>query len=354
MRTAGRYAEDEELKAFVLNPQVGYEYSGTGLPLEYATDPVGFTSLSELREDVARYSSLVDRELGGRPLPPVTTDHLLKDGMKISARNAALWWTDRLRRSGVPARREIFSEWLEFYYGGKWLPLFPGQPEKLGDRDAMPGVKTYYMEPATVKLQWREATSAPKWQSDFLFLPMKENGLPDEFRDTPKDIRQEKNTTLVKLVPGRTLFLVGRRNGRGDVAVQVRTVNLEENENRSITLDLLAPPEPPADKGNLRLQDLEWLPKILPGKHLLIILGDNEPSQRVRDQAEDLNLRGVNVDFVSAMDRLSASDTEKLGLKDRDESGSPYVYYFDENGMLLFTQSGYDLNLANRVKNTLR
>lgn len=60
------------------------------------------------------------------------------------------------------------------------------------------------------------------------------------------------------------------------------------------------------------------------------------------------------MDFVGEMDRLSASDRDKLGLKGRDAAGAPYVYFFDENGMLLFAQSGYDLNLSARVRNTLR
>ena len=121
---------------------------------------------------------------------------------------------------------------------------------------------------------------------------------------------------------------------------------------RSITLDLAPPPEPLIDKGDLRLQDLEWKPKTISGRHLLIVPGDNEPSKRVRDRAKDLNKEGLRVDFVSDIARVSVTDREKLGLKDRDLSGAPYVYYFDENGALLCTQSGYDPNLLNRLTNT--
>jgi len=354
MRTPGQYAKDEELKAFVLNPQIDYEYSGTGVPSEYATDLVGFTSLDELRDEVARYSSLVDAKLVERPLPPITTDNMLADGISTSTRNASLWWTDRLRRSGVPARRKPLSDWLEFYHEGSWHPMFPGEPEKLGDHDALPSIKAHYEEPVKLRLQWKEVTSAPKWKSDFMFLPIKETGLPDYRQDTPRDIRHGKNITDLTLDPGRYLFMAGRRNGRGDVAVQVREVTLESNENRLMILDLLPPLEPPADNWALRLHDLEWKPKTNSGKHLLIILGDNEPSQRVHDQVKDIRMDGMNADFISDMNHVSESDREKLGLKDRDETGTPYVYYFDENGVLLFTQSGYDLNLPNRLRNTLR
>lgn len=123
---------------------------------------------------------------------------------------------------------------------------------------------------------------------------------------------------------------------------------------RSITLDLAPPPEPLIDKGDLRLQDLKWKPKIISGRQLLIVLGDNEPSKRVRDRAKDLNKDGLRVDFVSDIERVSVTDREKLGLKDHEGSGVPYVYYFDENGALLFIQSGYDPNLSNRVTNTRR
>ena len=75
---------------FRLNPQVDYEYSGTGIPSGYVTAPLSFTSLSELRKEVTRYSSLVSREWIERPLPSVTIDHMLKDGKSVSSWNAAL------------------------------------------------------------------------------------------------------------------------------------------------------------------------------------------------------------------------------------------------------------------------
>jgi hypothetical protein len=354
MRTPGRYGKAEKMKSFVLNPQIGYEAPGTGLASKYATNLVVFTSLGELRDEVARYSSLVDTGLGQRPLPPITIDHMLADGIPISADNVALWWTDRLRRSGIPARRTPFSDWLEFYFEGRWLPLFPGEPQKLGDRDALPEVKAHYEDPATVKLQWKEATSPPKWKSDFLFLPIEEDGLPDYRHDLPEGIKRGNDMTVVTLDPGQYLFMAGRRNGRGDVAVKIRIVTLESEENRAMTLNLVPPPEPPPHNRNLHLQDLEWKPKTSRGKHLLIILGDNEPSKRVRDQARKIKADGITVDLISNIGQLSSSDKEKMGLKNRDEIGTPYVYCFDGNGMLLFTQSGYDLNLANRVRNTQR
>lgn len=243
-RTAGLYDNNEELKVFVLNPQVGYEYSGTGLPPDYITGPVKFTSMDGLREEVARYSPLVDPGLHERLLPPVTIDHMLSDGVPVSKRNAALWWTDRLRRSGVPAKHDHFKEWLEFFYQGKWLPMLPDQPDKLGNRKANPAVTAYYEEPATVTLQWQEGALPPEWKTDFIFLPIRDDGMPDYLQDRPKDIMKKGNSIVVKLNPGIYMFSAGRRNGRGDVAAQVRVVNLEANEHRVMTIDLVPPPEP--------------------------------------------------------------------------------------------------------------
>jgi hypothetical protein len=237
----GRYAENEKLKAFVLNPKIGYENTGTGLPSEYATGLLSFDSLEGLREAVAHYAPLVDAAVKKPPLPPVTVDHLLADGVSISATNAALWWTDRLRRSGIPARREPFRDWLEFYHEGKWLPLFPDRPEKLGDRDALPGVRAHYQKPATVTLQWKQGTSPPKWKSEFLFLPIQEDGIPDYLQDVPQDVRTANMATVVTLDPGRYLVTAGRRNEQGDAAVQVRIVNIVESEDRLMTLDLVPP-----------------------------------------------------------------------------------------------------------------
>lgn len=244
-RTPGRYADNEELKEFVLNPQVGFEYSGTGLPSKYASKPLQFSSLTELRTKIAKYASLVDSALAERPLPPVTIDHLLTGAMPVSVTNAAIWWTDRMRRSGIPARREPFSEWLEFFFAGKWLPLFPDRPEKLGDRNALPNVKAHYESPVKVKLQWKGKAAAPKWKSDFLFLPLKKDGVPDYWRDVPKDLGQDGKHTTVTLDPGNYLFTCARRNKRGDVSVQVRVLELKPGEKRAMPLDLLPPVVPP-------------------------------------------------------------------------------------------------------------
>lgn len=245
-RKPGRYAGNDALKGYVLDPQIGYEYSGTGLPAKYVTAPLHFNSLNGLRSAVARYASLVDSTLAQRPLPPVTIDHLLADRIPVSGLNAALWWTDRLRRSGVPARREPLGSWLEFYFKGKWLPLLPAQPAKLGDRNAIPRIRAHYEPAATIKLQWEKQSSAPKWESNFLFLRIEKNGIPDYLHDFPRALRQRGNHTTVALDPGRYLFTAGCRNKRGDVALQVRIVTLRAKQYRTITLDIVPPPKPPA------------------------------------------------------------------------------------------------------------
>jgi hypothetical protein len=279
---------------------------------------------------------------------------MLADGISVNAKNAALWWTDRLRRSGVPARRKPYSSWLEFFYEGNWLPMFPDQPGKLGDRNTIPEVKAHYESPAIVQLSWKEVASAPKWKSEFLFLSIKKNGFPDYRKDIPRNIKYGKNNTVLLLDPGKYLFTAGRRNGRGDVAVQIHIVNLDPHEHLMMKIDLMPPPEPPARNSDLQLKDLEWQPKTAAGQHLLIILGDNEPSIRIRELVKGLKVDGVSVDFITDMNLLSASDREKLGLKGRDEAGTPYVYYFDEEGAIQFSQSGYDLNLLNRLQKKVK
>ncbi|MEJ2690679.1 MAG: transglutaminase-like domain-containing protein [Deltaproteobacteria bacterium] len=242
----GPYAADPAFKELVLDPQVDFEYPGTGLPAGYATAPLQSGSPAGLRQAAARYAALVDTSLPQRLLPPVTIDHMLANGVAVSAGNAAIWWTDRLRRSGIPARREPLSDWLEFYHDGKWLPLFPGRPDKLGDRQALPEVRGHYLEPATVRLHWKKGAAAPRWKLDFLFLPIRDT-MPAYRRDRPKAIGTEGNTTELKLEAGKYLMTAGRRNGRGDVAVQVRIIELAAGKTRTMNIDLVPPPEPSAE-----------------------------------------------------------------------------------------------------------
>lgn len=345
---------DDELKPYVLDPQVSFEYPGTDLPADYSTDVPSYSSLDEIRHDVEAWAGQVNVEARQRPLPPVTIDHMLADGWTISKASATLWWTDRMRRAGIPARCQPFSEWLEIHFDGSWLPLLPDQPDKLGDQNALPDVAAHYEYPAVVTVQWAEATSAPSWYSEFLLLPVGEKGLADYRSDTPADLKEEETSTIVTTAPGSYLLFAGRRNGRGDVSMQVQQVELKSKQAETITLDIAPPPEPPTSRGfEVSLADLDWKPK-KGTTHLLIVMGDNEPSKRTRGLADDLTMKGLRVSYVDGLGKLSEDDRLRLGLEDRTEEGAPFVFYFDESGKLLFSQAGYDLNLPSRLKNTLR
>ncbi|MCB2200925.1 transglutaminase-like domain-containing protein [bacterium] len=353
-RTPIGFEGEDELKPYVLDPQIAYEYPGTGLPADYVTESPSYASLDEIRADVAAYSDFVDDEARQRPLPPVTIDHMLADGVHVSKASATIWWTDRMRRAGIPARCQPFSEWLEFHFNGSWLPLLPDQAEKLGDLNALPDVAAHYEEPAMVIVQWAESTSAPSWYSEFLLLPIGEKGLADYRSDNPVELKEEESSTVVTVAPGSYLLFAGRRNGRGDVAMQVQQVELASEQIQTIKLDITPPPEPPSSRGfEVSLADLDWQPK-RGTTHLLIVLGDNEPSKRTRGLVDEITMKGLHVGYIEGLDKLSEGDRTRLGLEDRTDEGAPFVYYFDEEGKLLFSQAGYDLNLPSRLRNTLR
>jgi Transglutaminase-like superfamily len=354
-RTPGEYADNEELKPLVLDPQIGYEYPSVGLPTSYKTKARKYKNLKSIKKDVDRFASQIDTLLRQRPLPPITIDNMISDGLKISSVSGAIWWTDRLRRAGIPAKTDPFSDWLEFYYDEEWLPLFPDNPDKLGEREVDGGVADHYKDPATVTVEWKEATSAPVWESEFLIMPIKESGLPDFRFGYNIDINRDSVSTIVKLAPGTYIVTAGRRNGRGDVSVSLKMLELTEDETKTLVLDVVPPIEPPSANGmEVTLNDLEWKPNNSGKMHLLVVLGDNEPSKRTRTQAIEFESDKIEVNLIDNLDGISEGDKKILGLTDRDEAGTPYVFFFDEDDMLLFTQSGYDLNLPNRMRNALR
>ncbi len=354
-RTPGEYADNEELKPLVLDPQIGYEYPSMGLPLTYQTKVRKYKNLKSIKKDVGRYSAQIDTLLRQRPLPPITIDNLLSDGLKISSQSGAIWWVDRLRRAGIPAKADPFSDWLEFYFDGSWLPLFPDNPDKLGEREVDGSVADHYKEPAMVTVEWKEATSAPVWESEFLIMPIKESGLPDFRFGYNIDMKTDSVSTIVKLAPGSYIVTAGRRNGRGDVSVSLQMLELTENQELALVLEVVPPVEPPSANGmKVSLSDIEWQPENSEIMNLLVVLGDNEPSKRTNTQALEFESENIAINMIESLSELSDVDRATLGLDDRDESGSPYVFFFDQDGSLLFTQAGYDLNLPSRIRNSLR
>jgi Transglutaminase-like superfamily len=354
-RSAGDYADYDELRPYVLNPKVAYEYPMTGLPAEYKTEKREYRSLKDVKKDVERFADLVEEDVRQRPLPPITIDNMLADGLPVSKTSAAIWWTDRLRRAEIPARSAPWQDWLEFYWEGEWLPLIPGDADKLGSKDALPDIQAHYQTPATVTVRWKDESGPPTYESEFCFVPLKENGWPDYRNEYPDSLAQDSVNTVITVTPGTYLVTSGRRNGRGDVHVKIDTITLAGDQQLDYVIDLLPPPEAPSASGlDVRLSNLEWKPMVEDVRTLMVVLGDNEPSKRTRGLAEPFNSETLAVQFVDGLDELSQADIETLGLENLEQNDSPFVFFFDETGDLLFSQSGYDLNLPSRLKNAMR
>lgn len=354
VRDPGTYT-DEALKAALLSPKVAYEYPGTGVLTDYATESIAYEDLKELRKDVKRYAKLMGGEIRNRPLPPLTIDHLLASKTKVSKRSGAIWWVDRLRRAGIPARKDPWAEWLEFHWESEWLPLLPDEPKKLADMNALPDIEAHYQTPATITVSWTDGGSAPAYESEICFVPINDEGWPNYRKEYPEDLQQTDSTTVLKIIPGTYLVTAGRRNARGDVHVKTDIMEVTDEQTLNYVIDLLPPPEPPAVNAlEVAMSDLEWTPARDDCKHLLIIIGDNEPSKRTRLLAEPFDGAEIEVTFSNGLGNVSEADRNTLGLAELDETLSPFVFFFDEEGRLLFTQSGYDLNLPSKLRNANR
>jgi len=346
--------EDEELKASVLGPKVAYEYPAPEILAHYATDKMDYTSLDDLKKDVKKYSKYVDDEKFARPLPPLTIDHMLAAKLDIDERSAASWWVDRLRRAGIPAKKSPWSTWLEFYWEGEWKPLVPSDHKKLGVVEDNEDIQAHYKEKAKVAVSWKEKTSAPAYESEFCFVPLTEKNWPDYRREYPESLEADSVTTNIEIFPGTYFVTAGRRNSRGDVRVVTDIVTVEEGQELEYVIDLIPPNDPPDASGlKISVADLQMeIPDDDRG-NLIVILGENEPSIRTKDQAEPFRSETMNVHFLIGLNVIDDLDIKTLGLTDLEIKDAPFVFFFDEEGRLVFSQSGYDLNLPGKLRNSL-
>lgn len=146
-----------------------------------------------------------------------------------------------LRTLGVPARLHPDRDWLEFFDGGAWRPLYPRQPGDLGDTTATADAAACYGPHARVEVSFtRDGQPLPedgaRYFRDFAVSRLFEPGY-FAVLDEP-DLSFAANATVIGLPAGEYLLTSGARDGQGRPLARSRVLDLEAGQSVRLELPL--------------------------------------------------------------------------------------------------------------------
>lgn len=235
------FAGDDELyRSYVLAPRIGDE------PLRAWRASVQNRVFEDtVKGDPTVIAHIVNRRVNelcevrepdplGNALTPA--DVLVSGGG--TERDIAVAAVGALRASGIPAR--LAGTWAEFHDGREWKPLYPKDPENLGNPRRDEKASAQYAERGTVGISFRrrgQPTTEVENGREFAIMACR-NG---SFHDLDAGERKVGNRILLDVRPGRAVLFAGVRSRRGEPYIRPFTVNVEAGKEVSLTVDLDLP-----------------------------------------------------------------------------------------------------------------
>jgi hypothetical protein len=269
-----------------------------------------------------------------------------------------------LRIAGVPSYVTTGKEWVTFYDGEAWKPLYPAHPGQLGIAQEDKKAKAWFEKPATVLLTFPSGLGKIDYEEAFDLVRLVE-GWPDDRAEAILDYTVKDTEAVLSVVPGDYVLTWGLRNGRGDVRIGMREVHVEPAETCEEFIPLARSPEIEGARtetgtistgilfmtGNQQLT----LQQYMESKPLLIFVAasHHEPTTRMEEMAKTLSKEGHNVLLLSGPGELTgypeASVTLlrslKIPVSETDfRSGAPYYRYLKPDGEIALSGNGYQLN----------
>ncbi|MFA4986193.1 MAG: transglutaminase domain-containing protein [Candidatus Brocadiia bacterium] len=244
----------------VLNNRIGYEGHSCWRPefvrrfSVYAEADILLTALR-----VNEYTSLLyktERGVLGSIMSPVEiarTSYVTSD-MERSIAGVAI-----LRALGIPARYVEEMDFVEFFDGKEWQPLYPADPSALGNKKATGGAEARYAEPCTVTIGFTEKGLPKPKGIDYIDHFSISKFTPDGFFRfvIPEGDYDEKTGLFeLKLPPGDYFILSGPRNNIGEPYVTAIPFTAEAGAKLTYTIAWDIPEEAPLPKAHA----LEVLP----------------------------------------------------------------------------------------------
>ncbi len=352
----------DSLHKYVISPRIGWEPTRPWrLPLEEAMEKLPGGSFVErarrVNEIVAARIGLMD---GFRAVEPYTAWQTKCINEKLAPALAC----GMLRIAGVPVYVTLGKEWVTFYDGEAWKPLYPSYPEQLGVVQNEEKTRDWFDKPATVRMIFPSTMGKVTFEEVFDLVRLVE-GWPDDRAEAILDYAINDSNATVNVVPGDYLLTWGLRNQRGDARVGVRQIGVKSGEVRDEYLPLSRPPDAEAvlaDTGMISTgipfmadNDALTLRDCMAAKPLLIFVAaaHQEPSTRMEEMAKDLARVGHSLLILSGPGEVTGYPEVsqellrwlKIPLAESDfRRDAPYYRYLLPDGKICFSGSGYHLN----------
>jgi hypothetical protein len=159
-----------------------------------------------------------------------------------SKRDLAVLTVGCLRALGVPARMALGSEWVEWYNGKEFVPMYPLEPDKLGNVSKDSKSEQVYREEGTVALTFTEddsITISPEFETHFTVSKWDEGFYwPDERAGSYQD-----STYYLTVEAGDWLLTVGHRKEKQATYVQAIPITVVPKDTVNLTVSFDLPEE---------------------------------------------------------------------------------------------------------------
>jgi peroxiredoxin len=278
-----------------------------------------------------------------------------------------------LRSVGIPAR--VKPQWVEFFDGIQWKPLYPMDSRHFAQTDATAGSSQEYAKKGGVR--------AITTRNGFAFSPGERNWGIARFYEGGWDyLKDISGTGWVSATPGRYLFTAAARNSNGDVLIYTKPITVVSNRGTEITVPLDLPLEmlSTEERSVRKLDNIPdfilrdrgskpyHLKELLSNNHVLLVFFtlESEPSIRMlpliqsiiaQAKASDIAILGISTDEIKQDDQRIKHITFPV-LWDKDMSvakqfipditenkghNMPSVLLLSKDGEIIFWKEGYNL-----------
>jgi len=171
---------------------------------------------------------------------PTPLEVLRKEGG--DKRDLAVLAVGSLRALGIPARMALGNQWAEWYNGKEFVPMYPLEPDKLGNVTKDSEAEKVYRKEGVVALSFTEAdtvTTTPEFETHFS-LSRWQDGMyfPDERAGEYRD-----GLYYLSLESGDWLLTVGRRKEKAATYIQAIAVTVVPEDTASVTIPFDLPEE---------------------------------------------------------------------------------------------------------------
>lgn len=342
-----------------------------------------------------------DRYFGPQPDPAA-----LLRVLRGSQYDVCLLTTGILRAVGVPARLGAMGEWVEFYDGNTWLPLYPMSPAEFGIVQASPEVERSFKPAGRIRLVMLRRGEPLKNTESFALAVWKDGcWAPLDSRRFPITEEVKEDHILISVPEGKYLATVGTRNSNGDVMIQAKEVEVKSDEetslsfNMDIPLSLLSPEERVVRKLDTlpavsfpvvqasavaRTESFSLSDAVVENNLVLVFFSlDNEPSKRmvpliakafrsgkaasvplvfvylgVKDDPQLREFLSENaVDAAVVLDEGGAIARNAFKVPYCEEgkkfTALPSTMLVEKGGTVVFWEEGYNLNIAVALEEAL-